>query len=841
MKTIFGLLLATAAYAQIATDSNTLLVTNSFNITSPTQYIDNRSAQRQCSIFTYAITSGTGNWQTQLEWSSVGPNGPWISFGSFGIVSHSSVFPIGYGYGYKPFVRINTTAGTSVANFSCENSLFIPPAGTGPSISGALVAGNLVIGTSASSIGDSGLAPPGSAIVGITDTQTLTNKTYDIETNTFKAGSVQATGFTGTGSRIVTSTTSSKTPGDCGAWDSSGNIIDSGSSCSPTPVTSLNQLTFQQAGSSLTRNAQTKAREVFSVTDYGVDATAFNTAITYAQGTRGGAEVFIPCGPYTLSATITVSKPNVSLIGENENCVQISYTGAASAIVWQMSPFTTNPAGEMSGFTLTGTSSATNGILSGQIVGSYWHDIDVSGFTGAGAAAIHFHNAGNLATWTERNVFVNVSTGGTGTARNTHGWLFDSDNAGDSFGYNNFADIKVNVGTGQEGFTLGSGFMYNLPALNMVCNMDNSIAGSTGPICIRSQGNWDSNAIQIRGEFQNTGSGTGTPYAVQMDSGGKFANLLGSRVNVFTTGGVQLGVNNLNSASNTPSQTLVQQSSITSWDTGTFTLGSASTSPQPIQRGNYGSVGLLIGTNIESPYVSMFNASGNKFVVGTVANANNIGQMVDDFDVDTVGQGTLYSKLFVSPDGRFSNGHAPGSIDGDAAVLLGAYTNSSHRSGYTNIYMLSTTGINESMAADPNFSGGWGFIEGVNIAHPMAWAYQLDPVDFGFYEKNFQTPLLTSNLVGAVTHGGNLAMNGHVNQPSGSNNIAGTCSMSGTTSCTFTYSTPFINTPLCSVTANFDVGASNRIWTTPGTNSCAANASAASTGSFTLTVFGNPN
>lgn len=648
--------------------------------------------------------------------------------------------------------------------------------------------------------------------------------------------------LTGNGTKVVTANAAG-TATNCAVWDSSGNIGDSGNPCAGS-VTYTAPFT-----GGVNRSSTSKWSDQISIIDFGADPTgaanstsAIQAALNVASSSRAGAAAYMPCGTYLLTGTATLNLPAQSLVGENESCVHLNYTGSASAIVWQMSPFTTNPAGEMSGFTLTCTSSAANGILSGQIVGSYWHDLDVSGCNNSGAAAIHLHNAGNLSTWTERNTFVNVSVGGTGTARNFHGFLLDSDNGGDSFGFNRFLDIKMNVSTAQDGFFLSSGFFYN-SILTAVCNADNNAGGTMGAICFHSNGNWDSNVITLDGEWQNTGSGTGTAYAVQIESGARFANLKGSNVNVFTTGGAQLGVNNLVAASNSPNQSLVEGSSVTGWDTGTFTLNTVTTTPQPTQRANYGSLGLLVGTNVESPYVSMFNGSANKFLVGTVPTSDNIGQMIDVFDVDTFGEATAYGKMFVSPDGRISGGSAPGSIDGNAALNVGAYT-SAHRSGFTNTYLLSTNGINESMSADPNFSGGWGFVEGTNIAHPMAWAYTLDPNDFEIYEKSFQTPLITSSLVAAITHGGNAVLKGHLNQQTGSNNIAGTCAVAGATSCSFTFTVAFNSAPVCTATPYFEMASAGapRWWiSNPTTTACTVNFEAAQTGTIGFTVAGNPN
>ncbi|HXF13013.1 MAG TPA: glycosyl hydrolase family 28-related protein [Terriglobales bacterium] len=176
------------------------------------------------------------------------------------------------------------------------------------------------------------------------------------------------------------------------------------------------------------------------------DTAAIQLAVNFAA-TAGGT-VYLPCGEYLMSGNtgVIVHSPKVNIKGQNQSCVILRYTGTGRALTVQMNPFTTTPAGKFAGFTVLGTSAASEGILSGQIVSSHWHDITVSGFTsktanaGLGGAGLHLHNAGNLTSWTERNVFENVSLGGiSGNAYNTEDLLMDSDNAADSFGYNRFS------------------------------------------------------------------------------------------------------------------------------------------------------------------------------------------------------------------------------------------------------------------------------------------------------------------------------------------------------------------------------------------------------------------
>lgn len=590
----------------------------------------------------------------------------------------------------------------------------------------------------------------------------------------------------------------------------------------------------------VTQTIVNKLAQVVSIIDFGADPTgatdssaAANNCLAVAGTSRGGVACYAPCGFYLFNSAVTLNLPNQSFVGENESCVSITLGSQASGIIFQMNPFTTNPAGVLANFHLTCNSATTNGILSGQIVGSHWENVDVTGCTGSGSAAgIHLHNAGDVTTWTERNEFLNVSTGGYGTGRNSTGWLLDSDNSADSFGYNRFLDTKINVSTGQTGFYLKSGFFYN-SILTSICNAENNTTGSVGAICWRSGSNWDNNTITLNGESSTGGTGTGTQYSIQIDSGGTFRNLRGSGISALAPGGGQMPVNNLNAATDAPTQTVVEGTNLTSWDTGVYTLGSTTAVPQPIQRGSYGSLGLLIGANVESPYVTMFNATNNKFVVGSQNFGDNLGQMEDVFDVSPLGQVQFVSTLSsICQSWGLANCTSPGATDGNVTESLGGYT-SADRSGLAELFLKANTGINEQEGFDPNFSNGIGSVSGTNINHPILWAYFLDPADLEIYEKPFQTPLANSDIAFQITHGGGIG------QGTSARNIAGTCTLATASACSWTPPNARLNNMLCTGSPQFIPTAFYSV--TGNTVSCTVTFSANQSGTFTFVTIGNPN
>jgi hypothetical protein len=568
------------------------------------------------------------------------------------------------------------------------------------------------------------------------------------------------------------------------------------------------------------------------------DTSAIQLAVSFAA--KSGGLVYLPCGTYLMSsnAGVVIHSPKISVKGQNQGCVVLNYTGAGRALTVQMVPFTTNPAGEFSGFTIIGTPNGSEGILSGQIVSSHWHDIAIAGFmsksanNGSGGAGLHLHNAGNLATWTERNVFENITLGGmSGNAYNNQDLLMDSDNAADSFGYNRFLDVKCNVTAGTVGINLASGFFYNSVVV-ATFNMDTLTPGAVGPVAVETSGNWDSNTVVLNGECNTSGPGTGTPYAVQINSGGRFSNLKGSAVTIFSSSGAQIGVNNLNAPSSVPDQTLVEHTDVTGWDTGTFALNGVATSPQAIQRSSYGSHGLLIGNNIESPYVSMFDAAGNAFVIGTVASGGTIGSMRNVADVDTLGR--LRSATYTTLCNGLLSGvcTAPSTTDGVVPVNIGGFT-SPHRAGLSTTYMQARAGINEEMSGDPNFLGGIGYFLGTNASHPLIWSSALDSSDFAVYEKSLHTPLAAGNIVFQLTHGGGLG------QGSVTRNVAGTCVLSGTNTCMWSFTDANASAPLCVGSPQFVPSALYSVTSTA--TACVVTFASNQTGTFSFVKVGNPN
>lgn len=131
MKTLLvsALLVATSGVrltAQTNPIPSSLLVTSINNITSTSQYIDNRSSQRSNTYHSFCAT-GTGTWSAVIQYSDTTPLGSYTTFsGSAATVSNSSTNCLGAAYGYHLYVRFLIT-GVATVNYTGEKGLYIRP------------------------------------------------------------------------------------------------------------------------------------------------------------------------------------------------------------------------------------------------------------------------------------------------------------------------------------------------------------------------------------------------------------------------------------------------------------------------------------------------------------------------------------------------------------------------------------------------------------------------------------------------------------------------------------------------------------------------------------------
>lgn len=449
MKILVALLLATYAYSQTATNPTTLLVTNAFNITNSGQYIDNRSVQRQCNVFTFSVASGTGSWSAQLEYANSSFSGPWFSFGAAAAVTYSSPLGVGYGAGYHPWVRINTTAGTTVANFSCEQNLFLPAPANGvintPTFTGLAKATsgspNLTLATSTDVINTFGNVTP-NQVFASPASGTGPMLVRPLVVNDIPALPYQAPlAFIG-GGALVPTAGNSFTLNDCLIWGTAG-VTDSGATCG---ISSLPSGTGNQAIMTPNGSSGGSALRPIVAADLSFLSGTQNKVLATPNGSSGIATLRaltipdIPALPYQaiITSTVTPSWETASLSGSTlaispATSKQPGYTVEAAAsgtIALQAGPITEtakyNFQAQAPGGTLTASTPATITMtpvpygINGADTGHY---VYISGGTGTAESCLI---TGGTAT--------SGSSSGTITCtpRNSHsgGWTVSSATAG---------------------------------------------------------------------------------------------------------------------------------------------------------------------------------------------------------------------------------------------------------------------------------------------------------------------------------------------------------------------------------------------------------------------------
>ncbi len=124
-KLLLVALMAACAWGQKGNSNpSTMTVLRIYNITSATQYVDERASNRLANYHSFCAT-GTGTWAVQMEYSDVTYMGPWNSFGSTALVTNSSANCVGNSLGYHPFIRLNTTVGSTSATYTSWKDAFV--------------------------------------------------------------------------------------------------------------------------------------------------------------------------------------------------------------------------------------------------------------------------------------------------------------------------------------------------------------------------------------------------------------------------------------------------------------------------------------------------------------------------------------------------------------------------------------------------------------------------------------------------------------------------------------------------------------------------------------------
>lgn len=333
----------------------------------------------------------------------------------------------------------------------------------------------------------------------------------------------------------------------------------------------------------------------------------------------GGGVIVVPPKTNYVSSTglPAITKPSVSWSGPGgSRATRILLSGSGDLARVRMSLASSGDdavqAGGIRGLTLQGTSSsAARGLHMGDVVGFTVHDVAVLGFSGAGSRGIWMDNTNR---WCEQCEFTDV-------------WIYDCEthlaftvNGGNqSFGYNKWDGLRMNIKGGQTGFwSQDAAYIYH-GNFRMKANVEGD-----GQIGFVDDGSfWDGTAVDIKAEHNGAGTGVGIEVA-----SGAALNVWG----VVKTAG--MGHINHNAASLSPTF-LIRGSgeAITDGQFNDLSSGqmvntfNPSTTVQVAQlmvsdRNNpYGGFGMLngVGSAVHSPMVWMFDDANNAFVIYALA------------------------------------------------------------------------------------------------------------------------------------------------------------------------------------------------------------------------------
>jgi len=443
----------------------------------------------------------------------------------------------------------------------------------------------------------------------------------------------------------------------CGNGNPTCQVADGGTGATTATQATANLAYLAPWTGAQARSDAAKFGDTVSVLDAGADraglidsSAAFQAAINSAS-VRTGANVYVPCGVYQLSTTLNVTVPGVGIVGEAKGCVRLNYTGTTGLL--RMMGGISGLGGELGNFTIgvpNGVGVTSSYAVWTNSAGSYYHDISVDSCDAATGFKVDNGNIPGAAPPDSVSYFVNSTWRNLHTSHCALGYGFGKTTApAPDYPYmldNQFTNLSADVFTNQVGMQLSAGPIFERNNISLSCNMIN--LGTGGDFyCVKSAGDWNRNVADITGTYTPGSPAAGTAYAVQIASGATFNNI-GGAVNIRTltpvTPGVtpfaaQLPVQNLATDIGTPTATMAQQER-PAWDTGSYTLGAlGATVPWTAFRdtAGVGQLGLLEGTNAASPFVSMLNVSGNKFVIGKTAAGQPVGSMTEVSNADLDG------------------------------------------------------------------------------------------------------------------------------------------------------------------------------------------------------------
>jgi len=297
-----------------------------------------------------------------------------------------------------------------------------------------------------------------------------------------------------------------------------------GSLCVSAQTPSGSIVSMPTTGQSITQPIGTtlavnSLQQEFWVDQYpGSDVGAkINYALANVCPTSGGYTACVLHLPYapggiTQSTAVAITSPYVSIIGQGSGNTVINCTINSDCFRVYTNPFTIAHAGNFRGFSVHGNNgSAQTGVHLGDIVGSTWKDVAISGFGNGSCLLMDDADVGQgpSSGWTERNSFDQVALTGCGKLlRFIHrGGL-------NSFGYNAFNDMRMTLSSGETAVSVENDATPYHMTFNATINGPGS--GTFNIFNIQDNGLWQANVMNVRGETGGSGC------AVKQSGGGFF-------------------------------------------------------------------------------------------------------------------------------------------------------------------------------------------------------------------------------------------------------------------------------------------------------------------------------
>lgn len=392
--------------------------------------------------------------------------------------------------------------------------------------------------------------------------------------------------------------------------------------------------TLEQAYDKLNRHVVDPVADFGAVAD-GITNNSTALAAAYAQlVSYGGGVMYLRAGSFAYGSDLIWNSNVVSVIGAGSGVTTLLPTTTAKIKIKPATP-TVIQGAKFGGFTVKGNATTNAcGVYTGDIIGAEWDDLVVTDFTGTNGKGMWFDNHD---LFTERNVFRRVwLNNNTISLHLGHTAAGGGPDGSNSFGYNRWLDLKINVDAGQTGFKTTDDAIVYSSSLAMVCNVAN--AGTVFDIGDTSQLN---RVMFDVGSEQTSGTG---------GVGRKVA----STAFVYGYGHCSFENGLTDSLGGTPRRTpawrvmqpdgvVAAQDSPHEGVMSSWANRGIAANLHPIAWDNppdpYATFGFAVGTGVRSPYVTFYEDAHNAFVVARIPfGATSMQTMVDVLRVTPRGE-----------------------------------------------------------------------------------------------------------------------------------------------------------------------------------------------------------